>query len=79
MGTTLAGGTALAIEFLETRHVKAALSAMSVKMDRNGARGLAQLIRLGWFSPVHLAAQKKEYPKLSYKAPIFIALGAVDD
>ena len=38
---------------LETRHVKAALSAMSVKTDRNDARGIAQLMRMGWFRPVH--------------------------
>jgi transposase len=38
---------------LETRHVKAALSAMTVKTDRKDARGLAQLVRMGWFRPVH--------------------------
>ena len=38
---------------LETRHVKAALSAMMVKTDRKDARGLAQLSRMGWFRPVH--------------------------
>src|SRR5262249_54449640 len=38
---------------LETRHVQAALSAMTVKTDRKDARGLAQLIRMGWFRPVH--------------------------
>src|SRR6202167_2458484 len=38
---------------LETRHVKAALSAMTVKTDRKDARGLAQLIRMDWFRPVH--------------------------
>src|SRR6185437_4964869 len=38
---------------LETRHVKAALSAMTVKTGRKDARGLAQLIRMGWFRPVH--------------------------
>ncbi len=38
---------------LETRHVKAALSAMTVKTDRKDARGIAQLIRMGWFQPVH--------------------------
>jgi len=37
----------------ETRHVKATLSAMTVKTDRKDARGLAQLIRMGWFRPVH--------------------------
>lgn len=39
---------------LETRHVKAALSAMTVKTDRRDARGIAQLLRLGWFRPVHV-------------------------
>jgi len=28
-------------------------SAMPVKSDRNDARGIAQLMRLGWFRPVH--------------------------
>jgi transposase len=38
---------------LETRHVKAALSAMTVKTDRKDARGIAQLMRMGWYRPVH--------------------------
>ncbi len=38
---------------LETRHVKAALSAMIVKTDRKDARGIAQRLRMGWFRPVH--------------------------
>jgi transposase len=38
---------------LETHHVKAALSAMTVKTDRRDARGIAQLLRLGWYRPVH--------------------------
>jgi transposase len=38
---------------LETRHVKTALSAMTVKTDRKDARGIAQLLRMGWFQPVH--------------------------
>ena len=49
-GMTKAG---LAVELLETRHVRDAFSAMPVKSDRNDARGIAQLIRLGWFRPVH--------------------------
>jgi transposase len=43
----------LAVELLETRHVRDAFKAMPVKTDRNDARGIAQLIRLGWFKPVH--------------------------
>jgi transposase len=41
------------VVLLETRHVKAGLSAMTVKTDRKDARGIAQLLRMGWFRPVH--------------------------
>src|SRR3954465_10179560 len=41
------------VVLLETRHVKAALSAMTVKKDRRDARGIAQLLRMGWYRPVH--------------------------
>jgi transposase len=50
-GLTAAGLSAILIE---TRHVKAALKAMTVKTDRNDARGMAQLMRMGWFRPVHV-------------------------
>src|SRR5918995_1668971 len=43
----------LPVELLETRHVRAAFKAMPVKTDRKDARGIAQLMRLGWFRPVH--------------------------
>jgi transposase len=33
--------------------VRNGLKTMQVKTDRNDARGIAQLIRLGWFRPVH--------------------------
>lgn len=39
---------------METRRVHAALSAMPVKTDRKDARGIAELLRLGWFRPVHV-------------------------
>jgi transposase len=51
----------LAVELLETRHVHKALETRPVKSDRNDARGIAELMRLGWFRPVHcksLAAQE---------------------
>ena len=43
----------LSVELLETRHVRDAFKAMPVKTDRKDARGIAQLMRLGWFRPVH--------------------------
>jgi transposase len=42
----------LAVELLETRHVRNAFKAMPVKTYRKDARGIAQLMRLGWFRPV---------------------------
>jgi transposase len=51
----------LAVELLETRHVRTAFKTMPVKTDRKDARGIATLMRLGWFRPVHcksMAAQE---------------------
>ncbi|HEY9553074.1 IS110 family transposase [Allosphingosinicella sp.] len=44
------------VVLLETRHVKAALSAMTVKTDRRDALGIAHLLRMGWYRPVHCKA-----------------------
>ncbi|HLY91551.1 MAG TPA: transposase, partial [Acetobacteraceae bacterium] len=43
----------LAVELLETRHVRRAFEIMPVKTDKKDVRGIAQLMRLGWFRPVH--------------------------
>jgi transposase len=43
----------LPVELLETRHVRTAFKTMPVKTDRKDARGIAQLMRMGWFRPVH--------------------------
>ena len=34
-------------------HYGATLSAMTVKTDRKDARGIARLLRMGWYRPVH--------------------------
>ena len=47
-------GHGLAAVLMETRQVRAALSAMTAKTDRGDARGMAHLLRLGWFRPVHV-------------------------
>src|SRR5580692_6207423 len=54
-------GANIAVELLETRHVRNALKTMPVKTDRKDARGIAELMRLGWQRPVHcksMAAQE---------------------
>jgi transposase len=46
---------------IETRHAQAVLSARPNKTDRNDARGIAQMMRVGLYLPVHvktLASQK---------------------
>src|SRR6266853_3842595 len=47
---------------VETRHMKAALSAQVNKSDRNDARGIAHMMRVGLYRPVHVktpASQKR--------------------
>jgi transposase len=39
---------------VETRRAKAAMGAMPNKTDRNDARGLAQIVRTGWYRAVHV-------------------------
>ena len=43
---------------MEARQVNAALSAMRNKTDKNAARGIAQVLRTGWFSPVHVKSRE---------------------
>ena len=50
-GLTEAGLPAICIE---ARQAKAAMGAMPNKTDRNDARGIAQIIRTGWYRAVHV-------------------------
>ena len=49
-GMTDAGFEAV---LMETRQVKGALKAMPIKTDRRDAEGIARLLQMGWFRPVH--------------------------
>jgi len=44
----------LSIIVVEDRHMRVSLSTMRNKTDRNDARGIAQMMRLGWFRAVHV-------------------------
>src|SRR5437016_6834170 len=39
---------------VEARHMRVSLSTMRNKTDRNDARGIAQMMRLGWYRAVHV-------------------------
>ena len=41
------------VVLMETRQVNGALKAMPIKTDRRDAEGIARLLQMGWFRPVH--------------------------
>jgi len=43
---------------MDARQVNAALSAMRNKTDKTDARGIAQILSAGWFSPVHMKSRE---------------------
>jgi transposase len=45
---------------IETRHAKAVMQAQNMKTDRNDARGIAQMMRTGWFKQVHVKGQQSQ-------------------
>ncbi|WKA32072.1 IS110 family RNA-guided transposase [Bradyrhizobium roseum] len=46
--------TGVPIVVVEARHMRVSLSTMRNKTDRNDARGIAQMMRLGWYRAVHV-------------------------
>jgi len=45
---------------VETRHMRAALAAQINKTDRNDARGIAQMMRVGLYRPVHVKTLRSQ-------------------
>jgi hypothetical protein len=48
---------------MEARQVNAALSAMRSKTDKHDARGIAQILRAGWYSRVHVKSVEIHHPR----------------
>ncbi len=53
-------GKDLPVVCIETRHTKAFLKAQVNKSDRNDARGIAQMMRVNLFRPVHVKTLKNQ-------------------
>jgi transposase len=51
------GEANLPVICVETRHMRAVLKAQINKTDRNDARGIAQMMRVGLYRPVHVKTQ----------------------
>ena len=60
------------VTVMESRHVRAAFAAMTIKTDRNDARGIAQLVRLGWFKSVHVKALNSQQMRAILNARQFL-------
>ena len=57
-------GAGLPAVCIETRRMKGATAAMAVKTDRNDARAIAQAIRVGWFTAVHVKSADSQELRL---------------
>ncbi len=49
---------------MEARQVKGALSAMRNKTDKHEARGIAQILRSGWYSQVHVKSIESHHIRM---------------
>jgi transposase len=55
----------LPVVCVETRHMKAVLKAQQVnKSDRNDARGIAQMMRVGLYKPVHVKTLASQHERM---------------
>lgn len=63
-----------AVDCMESRQVKAALSAMRNKTDKHDARGIAQLLRSGWYSRVHTLL-----PMLDVRLELYLTYRELDN
>ena len=50
----------LRVVCVETRHMQAVLKAQINKTDRNDARGIAQMLRVGLYRPVHVKTLRSQ-------------------
>lgn len=52
------------ITMIESHHAKSALAAQNVKTDKNDARGIAHIMRTGWYKPVHVKSDPSQRLKM---------------
>jgi len=55
--------------------MRAVLKAQINKTDRNDARGIAQMIRVGLYRPVHVKTLRRTYLKIADRARSAINVG----
>src|SRR5947199_9159158 len=62
----------LPVVCVETRHMRAVLEAQIDKTDRNDARGIAQMMRVGLYRPVHVKTLRSQKLRmlLTHRKPL---------
>ncbi|TPD59341.1 IS110 family transposase [Emcibacter nanhaiensis] len=50
----------LPVIVVDARHMRASLEAQRNKTDKNDARGIAQMMRMGWYCPVHVKSPESQ-------------------
>ena len=68
----------LPIICIETRHAQAVLSAQVNKTDRNDARGIAQLMRVGLYRPVHVKTLASQQIRILLSGRRFLQSNLID-
>lgn len=66
------------VVLMETRQVKGALKAMPLKTDRRDAEGIARLLQMGWFRPVHCKSVSAQEMRAILTARKAIQQSAID-
>lgn len=66
--------TGLLVICIETRHAKAFLKAQVNKTDRNDARGIAQMMRVNLYRPVHVKTMESQQRRVLLRAEKAIAI-----
>ena len=63
---------------IETRHAKAAMKAQQMKTDRNDARGLAHIMRTGWYREVHVKSHESQKLRVLLNNRRFLLIKRLD-
>ncbi len=63
---------------MESRQVKGALSAMRNKTDKHDARGIAQILRSGWYNPVHVKSIESHHIRMLFSSRRAVLSKCVD-
>src|SRR3954468_19266032 len=68
----------LPVVCVETRHMQAVLKAQINKTDRNDARGIAQMMRVGLYRPVHVKTLTSQKQRMLLTARQLLKAKAID-